>query len=141
MATRISSMIDLFESFEDETDCIENLYELRTRDGWVLPSTQGELAFPSRIASKDTMQPLLASRGRNVQHGDVSLAHPAQEVVPSDLFYSQRQAGDFDKRACLRVAHGVEFGLLPAEPHQRDDGGIGVSSTCFPVRLKSTAPI
>ena len=37
MGDKISSIIDLFDRFETEEDCVRYLYSLRTAGGWTCP--------------------------------------------------------------------------------------------------------
>lgn len=67
MSERISSIIDLFERFGSEEDCIRHVYELRTGDGWTCPKCGA--ASPSLLMSRRKIQCTRCSHQEAVTKG------------------------------------------------------------------------
>lgn len=67
MGEKISSIIDLFERFETEEDCVRHLYELRTADGWTCQKCGANA--PSLLLSRRKIQCTRCSRQESVTAG------------------------------------------------------------------------
>lgn len=67
MAERISSIIDLFDKFETEEDCVRYIYELRTEDGWACPKCGAHA--PSLLLSRRKIQCTRCSHQEAVTKG------------------------------------------------------------------------
>ena len=67
MAERISSIIDLFDKFETEEDCVRYIYELRTEDGWACPKCGAHA--PSLLLARRKVQCTRCPRQEAVTKG------------------------------------------------------------------------